>query len=105
MTTINYANLAAGHSAGGVATSTAAVITVNLGFKPKFVQCVNIADRITIEHYGGMDAGKGVKTIAAGTRTYEAANCITINANGFTIGTDAHLNPAGSKAIYFMAIG
>jgi hypothetical protein len=58
-------------------TRTAANFTIEPGFKPKKVRVVNLTDRVEVEYWvdENLDATSGnvfgLKTAAAGTRTYE----------------------------------
>ena len=79
---------------------TAANFTINLGFRPTKIRVVNLTDRIEATHYVdpspvtgtttyGLDAGANAKslvTVAAGTRTYEAAGiALTTDGMGFVV--------------------
>lgn len=79
---------------------TAADFTITLGFAPTKIRVVNLTDRIEATHYVdpgaatgtttyGLDAGANAKslvTVAAGTRTYEAAGIsLTSDGVGFTV--------------------
>ena len=79
---------------------TAADFTINLGFRPTQIRVVNLTDRIEATHYVdpspvtgtttyGLDAGANAKslvTVAAGTRTYEAAGIsLTTDGMGFVV--------------------
>jgi hypothetical protein len=79
---------------------TAADFTITLGFKPTKIRVVNLTDRIEATHYVdpapvtgtttyGLDAGANAKsllTVAAGTRTYEAAGIsLTSDGMGFVV--------------------
>jgi hypothetical protein len=79
---------------------TAADFTITLGFKPTKIRVVNLTDRIEATHYVdpgaatgtttyGLDAGanvKSLKTVAAGTRTYEDCGiALTSSGLGFTV--------------------
>jgi len=79
---------------------TAADFTIDLGFRPTKIRVVNLTDRIEATHYVdpspvtgtttyGLDAGANAKslvTVAAGTRTYEAAGIsLTSDGMGFII--------------------
>lgn len=79
---------------------TAADFTITLGFRPTKIRVVNLTDRIEATHYVdpgaatgtttyGLGAGANAKslvTVAAGTRTYEAAGIsITADGLGFTV--------------------
>lgn len=79
---------------------TAADFTINLGFRPTKIRVANLTDRIEATHYVdpspvtgtttyGLDAGANAKslvTVAAGTRTYEAAGiALTTDGTGFVV--------------------
>jgi len=61
-------------------TGTVKKSVVKLGFLPRFVQLVDVTNRITYEWYEGMAADSAVKTIADGTRSLETTNGITVSA-------------------------
>lgn len=59
--------------------ATAAVKTYfHCGFLPRYVQFVNLTDRITNEFYAGMTADYALKTVAAGARTLETSGGVTL---------------------------
>jgi hypothetical protein len=49
-------------------------VVIPVGFTPRYVQFVNVTDRITVEWYEGMTADTCIKTAANGTRTLETTN-------------------------------
>jgi hypothetical protein len=53
---------------------TAVAIAIELGFRPRYFQLVNLTDRITHEWYEGMASGTTVKTAADGVRTLDTAD-------------------------------
>jgi hypothetical protein len=53
---------------------TAVAIAIELGFRPRYFQLVNLTDRITHEWYEGMASGTTVKTAADGVRTLNTAD-------------------------------
>lgn len=55
-----------------------AAATFYPGFRPTYVQLVNLTDRITYEWYEGMAEGDYVKTVAAGTRTLETDDVMVV---------------------------
>lgn len=66
----------------GVAVTTSATATdttFTLGFVPRYVCWENTTDRIKFEWYYGMAADSAIKTVAAGTRTLETSDGITVN--------------------------
>lgn len=56
------------------AITAADELLVECGFTPKYVEFVNLTDRISVEWYEGMAADTCLKTAAAGTRTLETTN-------------------------------
>lgn len=71
-------------------TRTAADFTVTLGFQPKKIRVVNLTDKIEATHYVdpalGTSNAESLVTVAAGTRTYEAAGIsLTADGLGFTV--------------------
>lgn len=78
----------------GSGTYTAADFTIDasdgLGFEPGYVMLINLTDRVTMEQWvaSGLDGGnnaKGLKSVAAGTRTYEASG---LSVSGRTVTVD-----------------
>jgi phosphatidylserine synthase len=77
----------ANHSTGLIVTDAgaAAAATIVCGFAPRLVRFHNVTDRISDEWIEGMAAASSIHTIAAGTRTLETTNGITVVPNGFTV--------------------
>lgn len=111
------------HAVGKIVTSsaTAAAASFICGFTPRVVRVHNLTDRISDEWYEGMTAATSLHTVAAGTRTLETTNGITVGevtktlsdadiaagvtakvGKGFTL-TAATL--VASKTFYWEAIG
>ena len=69
------------------ATPVAQVI--KLGWKPRYVKAVNINDLASYEYIEGMTAATALKgTNSASTQfSVVSSNGITVNSDGFTIGT------------------
>jgi len=92
---------------GATAIVAADYIEVDVGFKPSYVNFVNMTDRISGEHYQGMADNSCLKTIAAGTRTLEVTGGnggITLTATGFRVLQNATLALVlASKDCYFKA--
>ena len=63
----------------------AAVLTVTLGFIPRTVRFHNLTDRISFEWFEGMAPASALQTIAAGTRTLELANGVTVVGQSFSL--------------------
>lgn len=62
------------------------------GFRPRYVQWVDVTSRIMIEWFEGMAANTCVKTAANGTRTLETTNGgITVSLQGFSVLQNATL--------------
>jgi hypothetical protein len=81
--TTNTQEVSAGvvnHSSGLLVNDAggAVSVTLNVGFLPRVFRVVNITDRITYEWYTGMTNPGAVKTAAAGTRTLETTEGVTM---------------------------
>jgi hypothetical protein len=72
-----------------------------LGFRPRAVEVVNETGLVTAFKSDTMDGSKGAKRVTNGTMTFPT-DLITIESDGFTIGTDADLNAAG-EALHYVA--
>lgn len=87
-------------------TGTAAAITVNCGFKPKYVRLINETQLATAEHVDGMAAARMALTDDSGAGTTDitvvTSAAITLTPTGFIIGTNATINSA-SDVIYVVA--
>lgn len=55
-----------------------AAISVNPGFRPRYVCIENLTDRIKYEWYEGMTGTHYLKTVAAGTRTLATDGALTV---------------------------
>lgn len=78
------------HSASGSHlddAATPALLTVILGFTPKYIRFVNATDRIEWEWFDGQASGTTLKTVAAGTRTLDTGDAaiVTSTAGRFTV--------------------
>jgi hypothetical protein len=100
----------AGRVVGKVVYPATAIVAadyteIDVGFRPKHVQWVNMTDRVSVEHFEGMAANTCLKTAAAGTRTLETTNGgITLTARGFQVLQNATLAAIlASKDCYFIA--
>ena len=89
----------------GTQNGTGAAISINCGFKPKYVKVINVAagGLCSLEHIDTMAAASGFKGITAGTKTFITSNGITLTDFGFTLGPDADVNVSG-EAIHWFAI-
>lgn len=89
LTTNTQSNRAthANHAVGQVVTDAgaAAATTFTLGFIPRVVRWHNLTDRISDEWFEGMAAYNSLHTVAAGTRTLETTNGISVSGNTFTV--------------------
>ena len=69
-------------------TRSAADFTIQVGFQPKKVRVVNLTDRIEAEYWldSNLDSTSGnvyaLKTVAAGTRTYEDCGVVVNSTEG-----------------------
>lgn len=68
-----------------------------LGFRPRYVRLENATDRISYEWFEGMAADSAIKTVAAGTRTLDTSNGISVG----TLNTGA----ASSWTVYGQTLG
>lgn len=69
-------------------------VEIVVGFKPKYIEWLNITDRIGGEFYENMAANSCLKTVAAGTRTLEITSGnggITLTQTGFRVLQNATL--------------
>lgn len=48
------------------------------GFRPRYVRVENVTDRIAFEWFDGMALGDYLKTVAAGTKTLETDDVLTV---------------------------
>lgn len=98
------------------ALTAADYLLFEVGFTPKYVQFVNVTDRIGIEWYEGMADDTCIKTAAAGTRTLETTNkgiticdsdgTATATGKYFTVSQNATLAVVTANDTHtFMAIG
>lgn len=66
----------------GVNDGSAAAAAIYCGFTPRYIQVVNITDKIRDEYFPDATAGSSIHTTAAGA--------VSEAANGFTMLTDTH---------------
>ena len=85
-------------------SSAEAAFTVVCGFKPRYVRVVNLTDKIEGEWFEGMTADYMLRTVAAGTRTHQTSNGITITDTGFTMAADSSVN-GNNKQLSWIALG
>ena len=83
----------------GRIVGSGALKKVVLGFKPKAVKIVNETGLMTAYKSETMDTDKAEKRATAGTMTFPA-DMVTIDSDGFTIGTDADLHGAADVLHY-----
>ncbi len=106
--TTNLRSQAAGvanHAVGRVVTDggAAANTTFTCGFVPRVVRFHNLTDRISDEWFEGMAAYEALHTVAAGTRTLETTNGISVGTDGtFTVKAATMV---ASKVFAWEAIG
>lgn len=60
---------------------TNGVITITPGFMPSYVKVINVTDRVMQEWFKGMNTGDFIETAAAGTRTLETDDKLSVNAD------------------------
>ena len=83
-------------------SGSAAAATFTVGFNPRVVRFHNLTDRISDEWLEGMAAASSLHTVAAGTRTLETTNGITVANGAFTVTATTMV---ASKSFYWEAIG
>jgi hypothetical protein len=83
----------------GVYTGTGAALSMTgdkVGFKPKRVTIYRLTTAINkAEHVEGMAAASFVKTAADGALSLVSTQGVTIQDEGFSLGTDAAVNNSG----------
>lgn len=82
-------------------------VRINCGFQPRYIQWVNLTDRVAVEWMEGFGANECLKTAAAGTRTLDTtAAAVVVDKLGFRILQNATLAAVlASKTCYWRAIG
>jgi len=73
----------------GTVTGTGASLSVTLGFEPKYVKVINLTSGASLETISDVGDGKGLKLTDTPTYALVSSNGLTIDNNGFTLGTDA----------------
>jgi hypothetical protein len=74
---------------GAIDPTDATDVVVTLGFTPRHVKVVNEDLVIVWEKFAGMATAAALKTVTAGTTTYDANSGIVLGTNGFTISAAA----------------
>ena len=59
-------------------TIAAGVMTINLGWVPKYFKIMNCTDRLTQEWFQGMNQGDFIETAANGVRTLETDDQVVV---------------------------
>jgi uncharacterized protein YhdP len=77
-------NDSGGHTGDGT------ILNVNLGYRPKRVELINVTDAIRFTKHDDMAAAATLQEVAAGTMTVQ--NVITINDRGFSMTAAANIN-------------
>lgn len=84
--------------------ATATAITRTFGFVPKRVVLHNVTDRISDEWFEGMAAASSIHSAAAGTRTLETTNGVTVDTTLRTV-TFTAVTMAASKTFALLVEG
>lgn len=84
-----------------VGTGAAQTLDV-VGFKPKYIKFVNAGTGAVAEYVDTMD-DDAIVTHDSGTDAVVTSQGVTLEANGFAIGTNAVINGSGNH-IHWMAI-
>lgn len=82
--------------------ATATALTFTFGFTPKRVLLHNLTDRISDEWFDGMAAASSLHSVAAGTRTLETTNGVTVSGGDVTF---TAVTMAASKTFLLLAEG
>lgn len=82
--------------------SAATAQTIPLGFTPRVVRVHNLTDLISDEWFEGMAAASSLHTIAAGTRTLETVNGVTVANMAITL---TAVTMAASKVFEIEVLG
>lgn len=89
-----------GRTFTGAVNSTGSLITVNCGFRPRKVDLY--LENGDEGHWAEpMAEGSAFKRVTAGTGSTVTTNGVTPTNTGFTLGTDADLNPGTAEVIYW----
>jgi hypothetical protein len=85
----------------GSFNSTGALVTIELGWKPRAVMMWGS----TASGNWGEDMAddSAYKRVTAGTGSTVTSNGITPTSTGFTVGTDSDLNPSSSVVVHYVA--
>lgn len=65
--------------------AAAAIVTITLGFEPRYFKLVNLTDRICDEWFEGMASASSLHVIAAGTQTLELVNGVAVAGKTVTL--------------------
>ena len=94
--------------ASGAVLSTNARITVNVGFKPTWIQAFNSANVSKMEWNGGMPDDSAIRASGNANPSYITSSGIKLVDDGtniwFSMGPDSQFNPTGSNQIFWTAI-
>lgn len=91
-----------GRTISGAVNSTGALLTVECGFRPRKIDLY--LENGDSGHWAEpMASDSAFKRITAGTGSTVTADAVIPTASGFTLGTDADLNPGSAEVIYWQA--
>ena len=83
----------------GAFYGTGAELTVEVGFKPKYVRLLNVSGNAQAEHVKGMADAEAQKVVDSGAGATDistiTSNGITLEDSGFKLGADTDLNVDG----------
>ena len=92
-------------TAAGSYTGTGAALSIGgekLGFRPKRVTIHRMTTALDkAVHLEGMADASFLKTVPAGTTTLTSTQGVTLEADGFSVGTDAAVNNSGDTYRFF----
>lgn len=80
----------------------AAIVTLTLGFSPRYFKIINHTDRIVDEWLEGMASASSLHAVATGVLTLETTNGVAVSGGSVTL---TAVTMAASKTFYWIAEG
>jgi len=79
-----YTAASVAHDADGIVIASG-VMTLTLGFAPKYFKIFNVTDRLSQEWFEGMNSGDFIESVAAGDKTLETDDKVVVSASAGTV--------------------
>ena len=86
----------------GSYVGTGAELTIEVGFRPKYIKFANFTTGSAAEYMDSM-ADDSVVTHDSGTDAFPTSGGITLTDSGFTIGTNAAVNTS-ANVVHYLAV-